>query len=260
MPVCQSGIGFLSRRLCWFKDFFKEKYTGEIDTLTGFALVASFRTCFVWQHAQALKGIPTCYIFACPWDQTCTDPPFHGLFPHGPLSSEPGLVLISHSGEIRFWDNIGIGLAGGEHYSKTNLGLTDGELVTDLLRADVSAGSKTLIYPPCLRSKAANICSVYILWISVPFDVDDLGRQTSSELSSFFTARPVKDICSFDPLPLFSGPVQIQHLTYIGARKHKICRSWRQYNRRWKGGVGSCGQQNSKVGNEVGRMGGPLVG
>ena len=33
-------------------DFNKDLYSGEIDTLTGFALVTSFQTCFVWQHAQ----------------------------------------------------------------------------------------------------------------------------------------------------------------------------------------------------------------
>jgi nuclear pore complex protein Nup133 len=34
------------------EDFYREAYTGEIDTVTGFALVASTQTCFVWQHAQ----------------------------------------------------------------------------------------------------------------------------------------------------------------------------------------------------------------
>lgn len=39
-------VGFL------LQDFYGDAYTGEIDTLTGFALVASVQTCFVWQHAQ----------------------------------------------------------------------------------------------------------------------------------------------------------------------------------------------------------------
>jgi nuclear pore complex protein Nup133 len=34
------------------EDFYRDAYTGEIDTVTGFALVASMQTCFVWQHAQ----------------------------------------------------------------------------------------------------------------------------------------------------------------------------------------------------------------
>jgi nuclear pore complex protein Nup133 len=33
-------------------DFNKDQYSGEIDTVTGFALVASAQSCFVWQHSQ----------------------------------------------------------------------------------------------------------------------------------------------------------------------------------------------------------------
>ncbi|KAL0570251.1 hypothetical protein V5O48_011713 [Marasmius crinis-equi] len=35
-------------------DFMRELYSGEIDTVTGFALVASAQTCFVWQHSLQL--------------------------------------------------------------------------------------------------------------------------------------------------------------------------------------------------------------
>jgi nuclear pore complex protein Nup133 len=71
-------------------------------------------------------------------DQTYSRAPFHGLFPHGD-QREPGLILLSPSGEIRFWDSIGIGLAGGEHYVKSDLGLASDEMVTNLVRADVSS-------------------------------------------------------------------------------------------------------------------------
>ncbi|KAF8654069.1 hypothetical protein AX16_003602 [Volvariella volvacea WC 439] len=115
-------------------DFYRDAYAGDIDTLTGFALVASPRTCFVWQHVQAVKGTPTCYIFSCPQDEA-NSPPFHALVPYGP-SREPGLILISPTGFIRLWDSIGIGLAGGENYTTSELELQDGELVTNLVRAN----------------------------------------------------------------------------------------------------------------------------
>ncbi|KAG6898380.1 hypothetical protein C0992_009055 [Termitomyces sp. T32_za158] len=95
-------------------DFFRDAYTGDIDTLTGFALVASAQTCFVWQHAQ---------------------PPFHALIPHS-TSREPGLILLSADGSIRFWDSIGIGLAGGDHYITIQLDIAPGESVTNFLRSD----------------------------------------------------------------------------------------------------------------------------
>lgn len=83
---------------------------------------------------QALKGIPTCYIFSCQMENTC---PYHALVPSGP-SREPGLILLSIKGEIRFWDNIGIGLAGGEHYSLSVLELVGPEYISNFIRADVS--------------------------------------------------------------------------------------------------------------------------
>ncbi|KAJ6502530.1 hypothetical protein C8R45DRAFT_622368 [Mycena sanguinolenta] len=116
-------------------DFYADAYSGVIDTLTGFALVASGQTCFVWQHAQAVKGTPTCYIFSCPQDQDTPNPPFHELVPYT-TAREPGLILVSLSGEIRFWDSIGIGLAGGQNYSTTDLNLSSDEVVTNLLRVD----------------------------------------------------------------------------------------------------------------------------
>ncbi|KAJ4487908.1 hypothetical protein J3R30DRAFT_3654300 [Lentinula aciculospora] len=116
-------------------DFYPGAYSGEIDTLTGFALVASVKTCFVWQHAMAVKGIPTCYIFTCPYYSKQTGTPFHSLVSWG-SGREPGLILISPVGEIRFWDSVGIGLAGGDRYSTTYLELITGHTVTGLKRVD----------------------------------------------------------------------------------------------------------------------------
>ncbi|THG99186.1 hypothetical protein EW026_g3129 [Hermanssonia centrifuga] len=118
-------------------DFYREAYTGEVDTETGFALVASAERCFVWNYSQALTGTPTCYIFACPQDlvRLSMDTPFHILVPFG-SSREPGLILMSPGGTAHFWDSLGMGLAGGEYSSKSSLGLSSEERVTKLIRAD----------------------------------------------------------------------------------------------------------------------------
>jgi hypothetical protein len=39
-------------------DFFGESYSGQVDTVTGFSLIASARTCFVWQHVQVCVRFP----------------------------------------------------------------------------------------------------------------------------------------------------------------------------------------------------------
>lgn len=64
--------------------------------------------------------------------------PLHALVPYG-SSREPGLILVTSGGHVRFWDSVGIGLAGGDHYSTLSLELPDEERVTTLTRADVSS-------------------------------------------------------------------------------------------------------------------------
>ncbi|KIL69792.1 hypothetical protein M378DRAFT_69338 [Amanita muscaria Koide BX008] len=125
------------RQILRSADFYRDAYTGEIDTVTGFSLVASVQTCFVWQHAQPVRPIPTCYIFSCPSDVLTTAPPFHALVPYG-LNREPGLILLSVTGVIRFWDSIGIGLAGGDHYHTANLNLPQNENITNFIRSDAT--------------------------------------------------------------------------------------------------------------------------
>ncbi|KAH9934994.1 uncharacterized protein B0H18DRAFT_1082732 [Fomitopsis serialis] len=118
-------------------DFLRDVYTGTVDPLTGYAVVSSEETCFVWKYAQALTGTPTCYIFLCPTSGTSDpmDTPFHVLVPHGP-SREPGLIIISPRGQVRFWDGLGMGLAGGDNFAFSVVEMEDGETVTALTRAD----------------------------------------------------------------------------------------------------------------------------
>ncbi|KAH9043103.1 hypothetical protein EDB85DRAFT_1855669 [Lactarius pseudohatsudake] len=115
-------------------DFFRDVYVGDVDVGTGFALVATPQACFVWQHTQELSGVPTCYIFPCPADPSQAAP-LHAFVPYG-SACEPGLILASPSGELWFWNNIGVGLAGGEQYSKILLELESNEIVSSLTRLD----------------------------------------------------------------------------------------------------------------------------
>lgn len=64
--------------------------------------------------------------------------PFHALVPYGP-SREPGLIISSPTGQIRFWDSLGMGLAGGDKFALSSLELDEGENVTTLTRSDVCA-------------------------------------------------------------------------------------------------------------------------
>jgi nuclear pore complex protein Nup133 len=47
-----TGCGPQPSTAALLPDFYRDSYGGDVDPLTGFALVASAQTCFVWNHAQ----------------------------------------------------------------------------------------------------------------------------------------------------------------------------------------------------------------
>ena len=141
-------------------DFFRDAYVGDVDAGTGFALVATPQACFVWQHTQELSGVPTCYIFPCPADPSQAAP-LHAFVPYG-SSREPGLILASPSGEVWFWNNIGVGLAGGEQYSKILLELESNETINSLTRLDVRPSYA--IYNVCSNIYSLKLSLCQPLW------------------------------------------------------------------------------------------------
>lgn len=130
-----AALPFEVRRELKGADFYSQSWTGAVDTITGYALAASSNTCFVWHHTKPT----TCYILPCPPPpRDYAQPPsapFHALVPSR-SRSEPGLVLLSIRGDIRFWDSITSGLAGGGSFETINLELREGEYTSGLLRVD----------------------------------------------------------------------------------------------------------------------------
>lgn len=117
---------------------------------------------------QAIKGIPTCYIFSCPEGNPASPkPPFHALVPQG-NSREPGLILVSATGQIRFWDSIGIGLAGGDNFVSSQVdGINYEEEVTNLIRVDVSV-SIVSTWNPASLLQGPNIYPIDVVWHTLP--------------------------------------------------------------------------------------------
>jgi hypothetical protein len=116
---------------------------------------------------KARKGVPTCYIFSCPQDYRSPRPPLHALVPQGP-SREPGLILISPAGQIRFWDSISMGLAGGDNFIASQIEeMDEEEEVTNLVSADVCCCIKflrTISY----QLEGVNIYSFHIFRATLP--------------------------------------------------------------------------------------------
>ncbi|KZT42039.1 hypothetical protein SISSUDRAFT_1125969 [Sistotremastrum suecicum HHB10207 ss-3] len=105
-------------------DFYHEEYKAYIDPATSHTVLISPTTTWVWRHGQNVPS--TCYIFPTPASKTSGPHSASGcLVPNG--NREPGLLLISPSGEARFWDSLSYGLSGAERfYTAQVLAPTDG--------------------------------------------------------------------------------------------------------------------------------------
>jgi hypothetical protein len=148
---------------------------------------------------QALKGVPTCYIFSCPQSDQGI-PPFHSLVPYG-SGREPGLILLSISGEARCWDSIGIGLAGGSHYSTMQLDISVEDYVTTFVRADVSYACSCSVLIINIWT-ATNLHSLNVLGHSLPAGILFRRRKASFD-------EP--QVCSTIDIPLLREFPSIFH-------------------------------------------------
>ena len=152
---------------CALPDFVTDSFVGDVDTRNSFCIIASVRTCFVWKYAQLLPGVPTCYIFPCPNRYSEREVPFCALVSYGP-SREPGLILLSQYGELRFWDSIGLGLTGGDATDDSLLDLRSDETLTGLIYAEVTCKHFLRILATdsscCMNFPAAKIRSHNLHW------------------------------------------------------------------------------------------------
>lgn len=121
-------------------DPYTDPFRATLDSLTGFAFLLSRDACFVWNWSRRSSSSTT-YIFPLPAPPPL--PPTVSVF--SPLSfaslvpatshqsqREPGLLVISTTGDIRFWDNVSMALSGVDRWKSASAGIVDGELVRGL--------------------------------------------------------------------------------------------------------------------------------
>ncbi|KAG8888995.1 hypothetical protein FRB98_006259 [Tulasnella sp. 332] len=107
-------------------DFQEEAWSGALDVITGYALVVSSST----------SVLPTCYIFPTPRDVSVEHSRLTPVAEFVPYDGarEPGLLVASPSGEIRYWESINAGLSGAEKYHKSQVNLEHTEYVKAIYR------------------------------------------------------------------------------------------------------------------------------
>jgi hypothetical protein len=86
---------------------------------------------------QRTHSSPTCYTFPAPpsYAHSAQVPVLAALYPG---AAEAGMILVGPSGEVRFWDNVGIALANVDRYIALDLELAEDDFAERLFRVDVS--------------------------------------------------------------------------------------------------------------------------
>jgi len=125
-------------------DFIVNSVSGHVDPTSGFALVSSPSRCVAWNYAKRTHGSPTVYNFEAPYPSRRTGahtslaavPPALSAFVGG--GSEPGLILVSATGEIRFWESVTHGLVEPQfqRYNGHQLAIPDGDFAEHLWKID----------------------------------------------------------------------------------------------------------------------------
>ncbi|CAO1636727.1 unnamed protein product [Sympodiomycopsis kandeliae] len=121
-------------------DPYIDAVTGHLDVQTGYGVLVNSKTCYVWSFANR-SAFSTCYTFQTASQQNGKTA-IHAL-PHAalvPRSSErePGLLLASVDGQIRFWDSISASLTGQERSQTLNVALGANENIVGLTRTDAA--------------------------------------------------------------------------------------------------------------------------
>ncbi|BGP22727.1 hypothetical protein JCM10295v2_001618 [Rhodotorula toruloides] len=125
-------------------DPYTQPVKAVLDPITGFALLVSSEDCFVWNWSNRV-GSTTTYVFPVP--PQAPFPP--NVAAYSPLSfaslvpspsqtfqqagqREPGLVVVSNVGTVRFWESVSLSLSGVDRFKSASCPLNEGELVKDL--------------------------------------------------------------------------------------------------------------------------------
>ena len=91
---------------------------------------------------QRTHSSPTCFTFPAPipsYGHAASQPPVLAALYTGASSGEPGMILISTTGHVRFWETMSLALANVERYQSMKLELGDDDLAQRIFKIDVSA-------------------------------------------------------------------------------------------------------------------------
>ncbi|EPQ30426.1 uncharacterized protein PFL1_01952 [Pseudozyma flocculosa PF-1] len=121
-------------------DFYLDAFKGAMDTATGYAYMVSRTQCFVWNYQSHGTSSPTCFTFDIPESSSSSmhstdDLAQCGLIPRS-AAREPGIVLVTPSGQVRFWEGISASMAREDLAQTIQVSLNPQETVMEMQRLD----------------------------------------------------------------------------------------------------------------------------
>ncbi|WVO24839.1 uncharacterized protein IAS62_006218 [Cryptococcus decagattii] len=118
-------------------DLVVDPVTAQVDGTTGFAMLSSARACIAWNYSKRTHSAPTTYAFPAPIPISS-----RSRFPPPVLSAlctstpEPGMILVSSTGEFRYWESMSSALSNVERYQQLFLDLPQGDWIERLVKVD----------------------------------------------------------------------------------------------------------------------------
>ncbi|OCF44072.1 hypothetical protein I317_02025 [Kwoniella heveanensis CBS 569] len=112
---------------------------GHVDPRSGFAMVVNPSVCIAWNYTKRTHSSPTTYSFPAPpasYSSTPTLPPTLAALYTDSTSSEPGMILVSSTGEVRFWENMSVALSNVDRFQEIYLELGEDDFAERLWKID----------------------------------------------------------------------------------------------------------------------------
>ncbi|KAL7410733.1 Non-repetitive/WGA-negative nucleoporin C-terminal-domain-containing protein [Mrakia frigida] len=167
-------------------DLYTTALAGSLDATSGFATLITHSYLFVWNYLKkSYSSSPTLYAFPVP----ATSALCHSQLVRHPGGREPGVLVVSPQGEVRFWEGVSQALVGGgERFVSGEVsGLGDDEEVMDIKEVE-----------PGLYILTTSFSHLHLLTLSHPsgrttVSTTPFPRSSSSSsglLSRFFRSSP----------------------------------------------------------------------
>ncbi|ORY21434.1 Non-repetitive/WGA-negative nucleoporin C-terminal-domain-containing protein, partial [Naematelia encephala] len=141
------------RQIIKESDLVTTAVSGHVDISSGFAFVVTPSSCIAWNFQKRTHSSITCYTFPAPfptYGSAASGPPALAEL-YTPTAGEPGMILVSSTGQVRLWENMSVALANVERYTSIQLELSEGDIADRMYKLEGNTFIVTTILSQAIR-------------------------------------------------------------------------------------------------------------